>query len=137
MNSHALSGLPLLAGRLLMTSVFLYDATLLLRFPADNIAYMARFGVPGALLYPTALFQLFGSFMIIAGLALRPAALAFAGFCLMTALIFHAHPDKPAELIEFGKDIGLAGGFLCLFLQGAGPLSVDHFLGPRRLFSWL
>ncbi len=114
-----LSGLLRLAGRVLIAAVFVYDATLIVRFPADNAAYMAQFGVPAILLYPTAAFQFLGGLAIVSGLWLRPVALAFAGFCLLTAVLFHRDFADVSELIQFGKDLGLAGGFL--FLAAGGP----------------
>ena len=102
------------AGRVFITAVFLYDATLMVRFPADNAAFMQQYGVPAILLYPTALFQFFGGLAIVFGLWLRPLALAFAGFCLATAVLFHHDFGDVTELIQFGKDIGLVGGFLIL-----------------------
>jgi putative oxidoreductase len=103
-----------LAGRVLLAVVFIYDATLMVRFPADNVAYMQQFGLPAALLYPTAAFQVVGGLMIVLGLWLRPVALAFAGFCLLTAVVFHHDFAAASEVIQFGKDVGLAGGFLLL-----------------------
>ena len=107
-----------LAGRIFIAAVFIYDATLMVRFPADNMAYMEQYGVPGLLLYPTALFQFFGGLAIVFGLCLRPVALAFAGFCLLTAIVFHRDLADANVLIQFGKDLGLAGGFLFLAAGG-------------------
>ncbi len=115
----------LLAGRVLIAAIFIYDATSMMRFADANIAYMEQFGVPGILLLPTAAFQLVGGLAIVVGYRTRPAALAFAAFCLATALIFHRQFDDPNELVQFGKDVGLAGGYLLLAAQGAGSLSVD------------
>ena len=109
----------LLVGRVFIAAIFIYDATLLVRFPADNVAYMQQFGLPGILLYPTAIFQFFGGLMIVFGLWLRPTAVAFAGFCLMTAIVFHHDFAQLTELIQFGKDVALAGGFLFLAANGA------------------
>ena len=109
----------LMVGRVLIAAIFIYDATLLVRFPADNVAYMQQFGLPGILLYPTAIFQFFGGLLIVFGLWLRPAALAFAGFCLMTAIVFHHDFAQLTELIQFGKDVALSGGFL--FIAATGP----------------
>ena len=103
-----------LAGRVLIAAVFIYDATLMVRFPGPNVAYMEQFGVPGLLLYPTALFQFLGGLAIVFGVWLRPLAVAFAGFCLLTAALFHHDFANASELIQFGKDLGLAGGFLLL-----------------------
>ena len=109
-----LRGPILFVGRVFIAAVFICDATLIVRFPADNIAFIQQYGVPGFLLYPTALFQFFGGVTIVFGLWLRPLALAFAGFCLMTAVLFPRDFGDVNELIQFGKDFGLAGGFLFL-----------------------
>lgn len=129
---NSLRGLALLVGRAFIATVFIYDAVLLTRSPAVNIAFMERFGVPGLLLWPTAIFELVGGMLIILGLATRAAALAFVGFCLLTALIFHHQFADLSEVIQFGKDLGLTGGFLFLFAVGPGPLSLDHRIGPAK-----
>ncbi len=114
-----LGGPLLFIGRVCIAGVFIYDATLMVRFQAENIAFMGQFGVPGLLLYPTAAFQFFAGLAIVLGVWLRPVALAFAGFCLLTAIVFHRNFVDGGELIQFGKDLGLAGGFL--FLAATGP----------------
>ncbi len=114
------------AGRVLIAAVFIYDATLIVRFSGPNVAYMEQFGVPAILLYPTALFQFLGGIAIVFGVWLRPLAVAFAGFCLMTAVLFHHDLANVSELIQFGKDLGLAGGFLIL---AAGATAVPRPAG--------
>jgi putative oxidoreductase len=116
-------------GRILISAIFIYDATLLVRYPDDNMAFMAEFGVPGFLLWPTAVFQFVGGIMLVAGVLARPVAFAFAVFCLLTALIFHRNFSDPAEAIQFGKDVALAGGFLFLTALGGGPWSLDDWRG--------
>lgn len=115
----------LLAGRVLIAAVFVYDATIIARFPDATIGYMEQFGLPGMLLWPTALFQLAAGILVVVGWQTRLAALAFAGFCLATALIFHRNFADTTEAIQFGKDVGLAGGFLFLAAAGAGRWSLD------------
>ncbi len=126
-----LEGPLLLAGRVLIAILFIYDATLMVRFPDANAAYMAAFGMPALLLYPTAVLQFAGGVLVLIGAWARPAALALAAFCLATALIFHRQLADTSELIQFGKDIGLAGGYLLLAARGAGALSVDRILRGR------
>lgn len=126
---HTLGSFGLLAGRIFIAWLFVHDATQLARFPADSIAYMEQFGVPGALLWPTALFQAAGGLMIIAGLLTRLISLGFCGFCLLTAVLFHHDFADGNELIQFGKDFGLAGGFLFLAAGGAGNWSLDARFG--------
>lgn len=129
----ALRNLGLLAGRMFIAAIFIYDATLLARFPGDNLAYLESFGVPSFMLWPTALFQFAGGLMIVVGVLTRLAALGFVAFCLLTALTFHRNLVDLTELIQFGKDFGLAGGFLFLAAGGAGDWSLDAQL---RTDSW-
>ena len=63
--------------------------------------------------------------MIVVGWWARPAGLALAAFCVATAFTFHGALSNPDELIQFGKDMGLAGGFLMLAASGPGRWSVD------------
>jgi putative oxidoreductase len=121
----ALRNLALFAGRIFIAAIFIYDATLLARFPGDNVAYMESHGVPSFVLWPTALFQFAGGLMIVVGLLTRLTALGFAAFCLLTALTFHRGLVDLNELVQFGKDFGLAGGFLLLAAGGAGDWSLD------------
>lgn len=125
----AFRNLALLVGRIFIAAIFIYDATLIARFPGDNLGYIESFGVPGFLLWPTALFQFVGGILIVLGLLTRLTALGLAGFCLLTALIFHRNAADVMETIQFGKDFGLAGGFLFLVAGGAGGWSVDARLG--------
>jgi putative oxidoreductase len=121
-----LRNLALLIGRVLIAALFIYDATVIARFPDATLQYMERFGVPGILLWPAAAFQFVGGLLIIAGLATRVVALGIAGFCAMTALLFHHDFANGGEVLHFGKDFALAGGFLVLAASGAGALSLDR-----------
>jgi putative oxidoreductase len=122
----ALRNLALLAGRVLIAALFIYDATVIARFPDATFQYMEKFGLPGSLVWPTAAFQFAGGLLIVAGLATRLTALGFASFCAMTALFFHHDFANAGEVIHFGKDFGLAGGFLILAASGAGAFSLDR-----------
>jgi hypothetical protein len=61
----------------------------------------------------------------IAGFQVRWIALAFAGFCAISAFVFHYQPAEQMEMIMFMKNIGLAGAFLVLASTGAGKFSLD------------
>ncbi|MCR4281657.1 MAG: DoxX family protein, partial [Bauldia sp.] len=65
--------------------------------------------------------------LIILGLWTRLVALAFAGFCVLTALTFHRDFADTNEIIQFGKDFAIAGGFLFLAAAGAGRWSADGY----------
>jgi putative oxidoreductase len=126
-----LKDLIVLLGRVMVAGVFLYDATVIIRGWDAAVAYSERFGVPGSLLPLAVLLQIGGGVLIIIGLLTRPVALAFAGFCTLTALLFHNNLASSAEAIQFGKDFAMAGGFLFLIVTGAGQWSLDARIGAR------
>lgn len=116
----------LLIARILIAALFIYDATVMVRAQGATMAYMQQYGLAGGLLYPAAAVLLVGGLMIVVGWRARLAALALAAFCLATAITFHSQFSNPGELIQFGKDLGLAGGFLMLVADGPGRWSADH-----------
>ena len=84
--------------------------------------YMAQHGVPAALLPLVILTELGGGLLVLFGLKTRWAAIALAGFCLLTALLFHL---AAGETIQFQKNLAMAGGFLTLATAGPGRWSID------------
>jgi len=119
----------LFAGRVMIAAVFLYDAWLIYRFPGANADFLAAFGVPGIAVWPAAGFQALGAALIVFGWQTRAVAIAFAAFCCATALVFHRDFADSDTIIQFGKDLGLAGGFLFLAAAGPGQWSVDAAQG--------
>ena len=126
---HPLRNLGLLLGRFLIAAVFIFDATVIVRSPDSTIAAVAGLGLPGQLAWLVALGQFVGGILIVAGLWTRLSALAFAAFCVATALLFHGNLASTNEVIQAGKDLAIAGGFLFLASAGPGAWSVD---GRRR-----
>jgi putative oxidoreductase len=114
-----------LAGRLLLAQLFIIEAVLKLSDYPGTVAYMAHYGLPMLLLWPAIALELGGGLLIALGWQIRPVALALAGFCLMTAAIFHANLADRGQFIHFQKDFALAGAFLILCINGAGRLSLD------------
>ena len=55
----------------------------------------------------------------------RIAAILFAGFSVMSAVIFHADFSDQNQMIHFMKNISITGGFLFLIVHGAGNYSLD------------
>ena len=114
-----------LLGRLLLAAIFLHEAWSKIAGYDRAVTYMQAFGIPGALL-PLAIVTELGCGLLVAlGLYARLAALPLAGFCIVTALIFHTKFSSVNELLHFEKDFAIAGGFLMLYLAGPGSWSLD------------
>ena len=122
----ALSNFGYLIGRILISAVFIYDTTVMVRVPQGATQYVARIGLPADTWMVVALCQVVGGLMIVFGFWTRFAALCFAAFCITTAVLFHYLPADSRDLIEAGKDLGLAGGFLFLVAGGPGDWALDR-----------
>lgn len=117
--------------RILMALIFMIAGLGKLGAPADTIAYMRFFGVPGVLLYPTIAFEIGGGLLLVLGLQTRAIAFLLAGFTIVSAWIFHLEPGDQTQSIMFLKNLAIAGGLLLLAKHGTGTLSVDTVLANR------
>ena len=118
-----------LLGRILVAVLFLIAGLGKIGAYAGTQSYMASMGVPGVLLPLVILTEVGGAVAIIVGWKTRWAAFALAGFCLLTATLFHLNFADKGQMTSFMKDIALAGGFLILFAHGAGAWSLDRRTG--------
>jgi len=114
-----------LAGRLLLAAIFLHEAYAKLTAYSAAVAYAEAFGVPGTLLPLAIAAELVGGLLVAIGYQTRAAALVLAGFCVITAVVFHTDFSKRGELLHFEKDLAIAGGFLVLLAHGAGRWAID------------
>ena len=121
----ALRNLALLVGRVFIVAIFIWDGVGILRDYAGSVTYSESFGVPGIFLPLVVLLQIGGGILIVLGWWTRLVALAFAAFCVSTALLFHRNWSDLNEFLHFGKDFAIAGGFLFLFAEGPGNWSAD------------
>ena len=74
------------------------------------------------------------AFAVAVGAFTRPSAVLFGIYTLGTALIAHHYwtmtgAKKVDSLESFYKNLGIMGGFLLLYITGAGKYSIDAFLG--------
>jgi putative oxidoreductase len=118
--------------RALMSLLFLLSGVGKLSAVAATQGYMNAYGVPGALIWPAAAWEIGGGVLLLIGLWTRPLALLLAGWCLLTAFIFHTAFADQNQMINFLKNMVMAGGFLLLARTGAPGLSVDGLLSSRR-----
>ncbi|MEP7349183.1 MAG: DoxX family protein [Sphingorhabdus sp.] len=127
-----LSGLFAFLGRIMLALIFIVAGASKLGDITGTGAYMASVGLPASLALPVALFELIGGIAIALGIFTRLMAFVFAGFCLLTALMFHRETADPVQAAMALKNVAIAGGFLCLFAYDQKSWSFDSYRRRRR-----
>jgi uncharacterized membrane protein YphA (DoxX/SURF4 family) len=121
-----------LLARIFMACIFLIVGISKI-FTADAIrGYMEAAHLPGILFWPAVIFEIVGGLAILVGYQSRFAALALAGYCLLTALLFHSNLSDQIQLVMLLKNVAMAGGFLYLASLGPGPISIDMKVSGRN-----
>ncbi len=122
-----------LLGRILLAVIFIMGGYGKLGAPGPTMGYIASGGLP----YPelaywvSVVVELGGGLAILLGVQTRFAALVLAGWCIVTGVLFHYQPGVAAQMINFTKNLAIAGGFLQLVAVGAGAWSVDALMRRR------
>jgi len=124
-----------LAGRILISIIFIMAGYSKIGGYAGTQAYMESMGVPGALLPLVILVELGGGILVVLGLFTRLSALAVAGFSVIAGILFHFKPDDQMQMMIMMKDIAMGGGFLVIAARGAGALSLDAWRARRGTAS--
>ena len=113
-------------GRVLLSLIFITSGISKISGYAGTQGYMEAMGVPGALLPFVIALEVLGGLAVLVGFQARLAALALSGFCIVSAVLFHADFSDQMQMISFMKNISIAGGFLMVFAHGAGAYSIDN-----------
>ena len=128
----------LLAGRILLSIIFITSGWGKITGYAGTAAYMGAMGVPSWLLPLVIITELGGGLLILVGYQTRIVAFLLAGFTLIAGYLFHYKGmtgQAGQEMMDlmnwlaFLKNITIAGGFFALVGAGAGSISVDGKLG--------
>ena len=114
-----------LIGRIFISALFLISAYNKIFNLDGSISWMEGFGVPGFLLYPAIALEIILPVFVIIGYNARLASGLLAIFCIVTAFLFHFDFSNQGQTISFLKNIGLAGGFLFIVVNGTKEWSVD------------
>jgi putative oxidoreductase len=131
-SESALTDAGLLAGRLLLVLIFLHEGFGIIGNYAGAAAYMQKSGVPSLLLPAVIALQLGGGMLIATGAMTRFAALLLAGFCVLTAVLFHGQFADRNQLLHFQKDLAMSGGFIVLACCGPGNWSLGRYLAQAK-----
>jgi putative oxidoreductase len=115
---------PLLA-RILIGGMFLPAGLTKMGDVAGFAIYMQSGGLPGLLAWPAILFEVALGLSMILGFKARPMALLGAGFCVLSAVLYHFVPADPMQMAMAFKNFAIAGGFLMIFAHGAGAVALD------------
>ena len=131
MNNHDPA---LLVGRILASIIFILGGYGKLMAATATKAYFAKTGIPlPEIAYWVAVaVELGGGILLLLGLQTRLVALVLAVFCVATAVLAHADFGDRAQLINFNKNLAMAGGFLAFTAAGAGRYSLDALLRKGR-----
>ena len=126
-GSSASSAAASLAGRVLLSAIFLLSGLSKLAAPADTISHIHSAGLPFAPLGFTiaAAIEIVGGLALIAGYRTRAVAAVLAGFTAVTALAFHNNFADHNQFIHFFKNVAMTGGLLQVVTFGAGAFSID------------
>jgi putative oxidoreductase len=117
-----------LLARILLSAIFLRAGYGKLMAPSASMAMIAHngFPVPEAAYVVAVGVELGGGALVLLGYHARWAAAVLAAFCLVTAFQVHWHPNDPGQMINFWKNVAIAGGFLQLAATGPGRLSLSR-----------
>jgi len=122
----------ILSARLLLATLFLIFGWRKLTDFSGTVKQVVQLGVPMPVLAAAVatFMELPVAFAVAVGAFARPSALLFVLYTLGTALIGHHYwtitgADKVDSMDGFYKDLSIMGGFLLLYITGAGKYSID------------
>ena len=118
-----------LIARISISILFLLNGIFKINNFEGTVGWMESLGIPGIFLIPAIILEIGASILIIAGYKVKISAALLSVFCLATAIIFHSDFSDQMQFISFMKNIGLAGGFLFIVVNGAKDFSLDKKLG--------
>ena len=120
-----MGNLAVFVGRLLIAALFVAGAVQKGTSPGMVEGLLAAHGWPAWLVWPALGFNALAAVALIAGLWVRPVALALAVYCGVTSL-FHFIPGDGWQMSIFIKNWAIAGGCLVLAAHGAGRFALDR-----------
>ena len=118
-----------LVARVFISLIFLLSGINKIGNYEGTVGWMESIGIPGILLIPAIILEIVAPMLIMIGYKVKISAALLSVFCVATAIIFHSDFNDQMQFISFMKNIGLAGGFLFIVVNGAKDFSLDKKLG--------
>jgi putative oxidoreductase len=135
-TAEQISNEVILVARILLVMLFVVFGWSKLSDFSGTAGYMKQVSapIPPIAALVAIVVEFFGALAIIVGAWTRPLAILLAVYTLGTGLIAHDFwtiegADRYANAINFYKNISIIGGFLLLYVTGAGKYSVDARMG--------
>ena len=119
-------------GRILLALIFIVSGASKLLMISATDAMIVGAGLPAGLAIPAGVFELVAGLAIALGFMTRFFSILLAGFCLITAVLFHQNVTDPTQAAMALKNVAIAGGFLCLFAHSQMRWSYDSMRLTRR-----
>lgn len=135
---YAFRGLVSVAGRILLSAIFLLSAVGNKIPNFEGVAsVMAKAGIPAPqlMLVGAIVFLLAGSLSVILGFKARIGAGLLLVFLILATYFFHDFwtmegQEQQEQTIQFMKNLGLMGAMLVLIANGPGAWSLDNRSRP-------
>jgi putative oxidoreductase len=118
-------------GRLLMSSLFIWDGVRQLLSPSVFAQYFASVHVPlpNVAVWLSIPIHLLAGMALLVGFKTRWAAALLAVLSVATAFGVHLPIGDQDNMIHFYKNLVMTGGFLYVIAVGAGAVSIDCKVG--------
>ena len=125
--------LLLLIGRIALVVLFIIFGYPKLTGFSGTVQYMTSLGTPMPMLAAiiAVVMEVPAAILIVLGFFTRPLAVLFVFYTLGTAIIGHQYWDMTGDavvpnMINFYKNVSIAGAFLLLAITGPGSISLDR-----------
>ncbi|EOF7280481.1 DoxX family protein [Enterobacter hormaechei] len=123
----------LLIARIAIVVLFIIFGYPKLKGFSGTVQYMTSLGAPMPMLAAivAVVMEVPAAILIVLGFFTRPLAVIFVFYTLGTAVIGHHYWDMTGDavlpnMINFYKNVSIAGGFILLAITGPGAISLDR-----------
>jgi putative oxidoreductase len=126
----------LLIARILLAVLFVIFGWKKLTGFAGTVGYFTHLNLPAPTVAAiiAVVMEFFAGIAIVLGVLTRPVAVLLAVYTIATGFIGHPYwtmtgMEQLGAMINFYKNVSIAGAFLLLYVSGAGKYSVDARVG--------
>jgi putative oxidoreductase len=118
----------ILLSRVLMAAIFIHSGYGKAMHPSATMAMLAHYSLPmpGVAYAVSLVVEIGGGIAFLLGWKGQAAAVVLAIWCVATAFVAHYHPGDTGQMINFMKNLCMAGGFLQVAVHGSGDFSLDR-----------